>query len=128
MNETSKVVHRGGCHCGQVTFELRAPVDLTVIECNCSICTMSAFLHLIVSADDFTLHSGSESLQEYTFNTGAAKHLFCRHCGVKSFYVPRSHPDGFSVNARCLVPGTYRELSVTPFDGKNWEAAIDGIR
>lgn len=120
--------HRGGCHCGAVAFEVDAPARLTVQECNCSICTMTGFLHLIVPASRFRLLRGSDDLTTYTFNTGAAKHLFCRRCGIKSFYVPRSHPDGFSVNARCLDADTIRSQRVEPFDGAAWEANVGKLR
>ncbi len=98
-----------------------------VLDCNCSICMMSGFLHLIVPASRFRLASGGGDLVEYTFNTGAAKHLFCRHCGIKSFYVPRSHPDGFSVNARCLDPGSIESLHITPFNDNERDAATASI-
>lgn len=117
------VTHRGGCHCGAVRFEFDAPPALEALECNCSICARTAFLHLIVPAARFRLLAGAEALTEYTFNTKVAKHLFCRHCGVKSFYRPRSHPDGWSVNARCLDPGTVTGLTVAPFDGRDWDKA-----
>ena len=116
-----KVVHRGGCHCGAVRFEVRAPATVTVQRCNCSICTKTAFLHLIVPGADFTLAAGADQLTTYTFNTGVAQHRFCRTCGVKSFYVPRSNPDGFSVNLRCLDPGTVERAIVEDFDGRDWE-------
>jgi hypothetical protein len=92
-----------------------------VADCNCSMCGKAGYLHLIVRAGEFKLLSGQEALTTYTFNTGAAKHLFCSVCGIKSFYVPRSHPDGFSVNARCLDPGTLEEMTVKPFNGREWE-------
>lgn len=122
------VVHRGGCHCGAVTFEVDAPAALAVDDCNCSICAKSGYLHLIVQRDRFRLLGGGDMLTEYTFNTGAAKHLFCRRCGIKSFYIPRSHPDGYSVNARCLDPATVVSLDVTPFDGRNWEANVGKLK
>ena len=117
------VVHRGGCHCGRVRFEVEAPARLSVAECNCSICAKSGFLHLIVPKSRFHLLQGQEFLTTYTFNTGVAKHLFCSVCGVKSFYLPRSHPDGYSINARCLDEGTVEELTVAaePFNGREWE-------
>jgi len=114
---------QGGCHCGAVRFSVRAGPDLEVMDCNCSMCRRSGYLHLIVRAADFELLSGSEMLVEYRFNTGTARHLFCRRCGIKPFYVPRSHPDGYSVNARCLDEGCYRSLSIRPFDGRHWEVA-----
>jgi hypothetical protein len=116
-------VHRGGCHCGAVRFEVEAPARIEAHECNCSICRMVGYLHLIVPAARFRLLEGAEALTEYRFNTGTARHLFCRHCGVKSFYVPRSNPDGYSVNVRCLDPATLEAVEVVPFDGRNWEAA-----
>lgn len=83
---------------------------------------MVGFLHLIVTADRFKLLSGADALTAYSFNTRTARHLFCSTCGIKSFYVPRSHPDGFSVNARCLDPGTAAQISIEKTDGRNWEA------
>src|SRR5574339_591834 len=121
MSSPALVTHRGGCHCGAVAFEVDAPARLVVQECNCSICAASGFWHLIVPAARFRLLRGRDALSEYTFGTGVARHLFCRTCGVKSFYVPRSNPDGYSVNARCLEPRTIAKLRITPFDGRNWE-------
>ena len=115
------MLHTGGCHCGRVAFEVRAPARLQVAECNCSICAKSGYLHLIVPKSQLRLLRGEESLTTYTFNTGRAKHLFCSTCGVKSFYVPRSHPDGYSVNARCLDPATIEAIEVEPLDGREWE-------
>jgi hypothetical protein len=115
------VRHRGGCHCGAVAFEVDAPARLTVSDCNCSICRMSGYWHLIVPRTRFRLVKGADSLTEYRFNTGTARHLFCRHCGVKSFYVPRSNPDGYSVNARCLDPATIEHVEVEPFDDRERE-------
>lgn len=110
------ITHRGGCHCGAVRFEVDAPAHLTLLDCNCSICRMTAFQHLIVPASRFRLIQGAEALTEYRFNTGTAKHRFCKHCGVKSFYVPRSHPDGYSINARCLDAGTVTGVELELFD------------
>lgn len=122
------IIHKGGCHCGAVRYEVDAPADIKVTECNCSICSKSGILHLIVDKDQFRLLSGEDNLATYTFDTGEAKHHFCKTCGIKSFYVPRSHPDGFSVNARCLDEGTVNSMSITPFDGKNWEENIEALR
>ena len=115
------ITHSGGCHCGRVRFEVDAPAELQVDECNCSMCSRFGYLHLIVPAGRFRLVRGQEALTNYTFNTGTAKHLFCSTCGVKSFYVPRSHPDGFSVNARCIDSATVTGMKISPVDGRNWE-------
>jgi len=122
VSEQEMVVHRGGCHCGRVRFEVDAPRDPEVQSCNCSLCSMTAYLHLIVPRSRFRLLTPWEELSTYTFNTGSAKHLFCRTCGIKSFYVPRSNPDGYSVNLRCLDPGTLGDPRIVPFDGRNWES------
>jgi hypothetical protein len=115
------LTHAGGCHCGQVRFEVLAPAAIEVTDCNCSVCSRSGYLHLIVPAERFKLLSGREALSTYTFNTHTAQHHFCSRCGVKSFYVPRSHPNGVSVNARCIDSGTIESMSVIPFNGREWE-------
>jgi hypothetical protein len=119
--------HRGGCHCGCVRFEVDAPARIEALDCNCSICRMSGFVHLIVPAARFRLVSGADALVEYTFGTGAARHRFCRVCGVKSFYVPRSNPDGIDVNVRCIDEGTIESVRVTPFDDRDRAASEAGI-
>jgi hypothetical protein len=122
------VTHTGGCHCGRVRFEVTAPAVLEVSDCNCSICAKSGYLHLIVPGSRFKLLRGAGDLTTYQFNTGTARHLFCAHCGIKSFYVPRSHPDGFSVNARCLDEGTVEHLDIRSFNGREWERMYPGGR
>jgi hypothetical protein len=114
------MIYRGGCHCGAVRFEVEAPERLLVQDCNCSLCAMTGFLHLIVPKSKFRLVKGEENITTYTFNTGVAKHTFCRTCGIKSFYVPRSNPDGIDVNVRCLDEPP-REMTIEPFDGRDWE-------
>jgi hypothetical protein len=118
----------GGCHCGAVRFSASMPESpVPALACNCSICAMTGFLHVMVPHDRFELLTGRDSLTSYRFGSGAADHLFCSNCGVKSFYQPRSHPDAWSVNAHCLDDAP--ELSVEQFDGRNWEQAkarLDG--
>lgn len=119
--------HKGGCHCGSVKFEIDAPAVIEASRCNCSICHMSGFLHLFVSRNKFRLLTGDDAITTYTFNTGVAQHYFCKHCGIKSFYLPRSHPDGLSINVNCLDPATVESLNETPFDGRNWEQNISEL-
>jgi hypothetical protein len=112
----------GGCHCGAVRFTAKM-VDPPVpaLDCNCSICSMTGFLHIVVLHEDFELVTGRDALATYRFGTGAAEHLFCSNCGVKSFYQPRSHPEAWSLNARCLDEPV--ELEIEQFDGREWESA-----
>ena len=112
----------GGCHCGAVRFQARLPSRLVVQDCNCSMCAKLGYLHAIVAEDAFRLVSNADQLTRYRFNTGVAEHLFCATCGVKSFYRPRSNPDGWSVNARCLDDFGALDLAIEPFDGRDWEA------
>ena len=115
------MLHQGGCHCGAVRFEVEVPDNPEIEDCNCSICRMSGFLHLIVPASRFRLLQGEDALTTYRFNTGVAEHRFCRVCGIKPFYVPRSNPDGMDVNLRCLDSWP-QGARIVPFDGQNWEA------
>jgi hypothetical protein len=127
MTTAALVVHRGSCHCGRVRFEVDAPASIAALDCNCSICRISGFLHLIVPAAQFRLLSGESDLTEYTFNTGTAKHRFCRVCGIKSFYLPRSNPDGFDVNVHCLDPSTIEHIDVSVFDDTRRETSEAAI-
>jgi hypothetical protein len=116
-------VMQGGCHCGRVRFRVAA--DLTgVTQCNCSMCTKKGILHLIVPPAQFELLSGEGDLVTYQFNTGTAQHTFCRVCGIHPFYVPRSDPDKIDVNVRCLDDVDLAAIAIKPFDGRNWEAAM----
>jgi hypothetical protein len=114
----------GGCHCGRVRFKVQGNADVAADQCNCSICHMSGYLHMLVEKDAFDLQSGEDALQCYTYNSGIAQHYFCGQCGIKSFYIPRSHPDGVSVNVNCLDQADINSITVTPFDGENWEKNV----
>lgn len=124
---TAKSWKQGGCHCGAITFEIYVDHDIIAEECNCSICRMTGFTHLIVPKSRFRLLTGEGQLTEYTFNTGVAKHLFCRVCGVKSFYVPRSNSDGYSANLRCMDRDQFHSIEIRKFDGENWEANAEKL-
>ncbi len=114
------MIYQGSCHCGAVRFEVEAPEHIEADRCNCSICTKSGFLHMIVPLSRFKLLSGEESITTYRFNTGIAKHTFCKQCGVKPFYTPRSNPDGIDINVHCLDTEPV-SVTITEFDGQNWE-------
>jgi hypothetical protein len=115
---------QGGCHCGRVRFQVTADLDRITV-CNCSICTKKGILHLIVPPEQFKLLSGQDELATYQFNTGTAKHIFCKTCGIHPFYVPRSDPDKIDVNARCIDDIDLAALELRYFDGKNWELAME---
>ena len=115
------MIYQGSCHCKAVRFEIEAPKVIEADRCNCSICSKTGFLHLILPLSKFTLLSGEDMLTSYRFNTGVAQHTFCSKCGIKPFYIPRSNPDGIDINVNCL--DTQPEaINITEFDGKNWEA------
>ncbi len=114
------MIYHGSCHCGAIQFQVEAPEKIKCAECNCSICSKSGYLHLIVPRSKLKLLQGASSIATYSWGTGIAKHTFCKTCGIKPFYIPRSNPDGYDVNVRCLDPVPV-ELEIEPFDGKNWE-------
>jgi len=112
----------GGCHCGAVRFRATMPdPPVPALKCNCSMCSRTGFLHIIVPHYEFVLEQGADQLTSYRFGTRTAEHLFCSVCGVKSFYQPRSHPDAWSVNAHCLDQPV--DLEIEKFDGRDWERA-----
>ena len=121
------ITHRGGCHCGRVRFEVDAPAEILVDDCNCSMCSRFGYLHLIVPADRFRLVQGQDALTTYTFNTGTAKHYFCSICGIYTFHQRRSNNGQYGVNVACLKgmsPFDFAEVPV--LDGVNHPA--DGGR
>jgi hypothetical protein len=114
----------GGCHCGGVRFRCTLPsCEVELLDCNCLMCRRSGYLHLTFPHADFELLTPRAAITSYRFGTGAAEHLFCATCGVKSFYQPRSHAHAWSVNYRCLEDGHDLTPTVIPFDGRNWESA-----
>lgn len=119
---TQKLSVEGGCHCGNVRFKVKIKRKSEVQNCNCSMCSMCGYQHLIVPAADFQLKTSFSALSEYRFRSKTARHFFCSNCGVKSFYVPRSNPDGYSINVRCLELPDNCELDFSDFDGMNWSA------
>jgi hypothetical protein len=127
-DERPRIACEGGCHCGRVRFRLELPERIRVLRCNCSICSLTGYQHLTVAREHFDLLSGSEDLAEYRFNTGVARHWFCRHCGIKSFYVPRSHPDAYSVHLACVALPDEIVVEWVDFDGADWEGHIESIR
>ena len=121
MSRAEPVWRSGGCHCGAVRFEVAVTAGVEAQACNCSMCEKVGFIHLIVPESRFRLTAGQDVLTHYRFNSGVADHQFCSVCGVKSFYRPRSNPDGWSVNARCLDDAAGLAITILPFDGRDWE-------
>ncbi len=119
-NKKRVMIYNGSCHCKAVTFQVEAPDEIDAEDCNCTICTKTGFLHLIVPKNKFTLLTGKSNITTYTYNTGVAQHYFCKTCGIKPFYIPRSNPDGIDINVRCLdkQPST---INIIKFDGQHWE-------
>ena len=126
MSETLR--HRAGCHCGAVRFEFDAPAKVDVTLCNCSVCGMTGYEHVFVPQGDLRFLSGEDNLTEYQFNTKAAVHMFCKTCGIKPLYRPRSHPESWSVNLRCVEGGSLKMARRIDFDGQDWEGNIAGLR
>ena len=122
------VLHKGSCHCGAVQFEFDAPDKVDVTDCNCSMCSMMGYEHVFVPQDNLRFLSGESALTEYRFNTGQAVHMFCKTCGIKPLYRPRSHPEAWSVNLRCVEAGTLSITKRIPFDGQDWEGNIAALK
>ncbi|KAL9272980.1 Centromere protein V-like protein [Drosera capensis] len=122
--DSDLVMHCGGCHCRSVRWQVEAPSSVVAWECNCSDCSMRGNTSFIVPSEKFELLGNSkEFLTTYTFGTHTAKHTFCKVCGITSFYMPKSNPDGIPVTYKCVDPGTLSHVEVRKFDGRNWDTA-----
>lgn len=119
--------HIASCHCGAVQVHFEAPKAVKVTLCNCSMCRRTGHKHVFIPQNEATL-IGEENLSLYTFGSGAAKHYFCKICGTRPFYIPRSHPDTYSVNLRCIENDTLSASETIEFDGQNWDQNIAGLR
>lgn len=101
--------YEGSCHCGKVRFEVELdPADALV--CDCSICTKKGVIIGRVDEDDLELLTPLEELTLYQFNKRIAKHYFCPVCGIHTFNRPRSAPERWAVNLRCLAGVDFAEL------------------
>ncbi|KAL8046975.1 hypothetical protein ABFX02_08G208800 [Erythranthe guttata] len=120
------IMHNGGCHCKRVRWKVRAPPSVVTWQCNCSDCSMRGNIHFVVPSSDFELDEDSRKfLTTYTFGTHTAKHIFCNVCGITSFYIPRSNPDGVAVTFSCVDRGTLKHVEIRQFDGQDWESEFD---
>lgn len=86
--------------------------------------TSPGFLGFVIKAPALKSLEGKEHLEEYTFNTGTAKHWFCKTCGISPLTVPRSFPEGYNINYRCLQRDYVAFAEVTPRDGQHWEETM----
>ena len=127
MNK-NMVTHLGSCHCKQIQFEVIGEDNIKVLDCSCSICSIINYKHYIVDKSQFKLLKGKKYLSTYTFNTNVATHLFCKNCGITSFYIPRSHPESISVNLNCIHSKTINKVNIIKFDGKHWKKNINKIK
>ena len=122
------IKHLGSCHCKQIKFEVIGKNNIQVLDCSCSICSILNYKHYVVDKSQFKLLKGKKYLSTYTFNTKVAKHMFCKICGIKSFYIPRSHPDSISINLNCINSKTINKVKIIKFDGKHWKKNINKIK
>jgi hypothetical protein len=125
-----KKMYRGSCHCGAVEFEASIDLSAETSKCNCSVCTKSRFWKAIVLAADFKVLKGEQSLTDYQFGRKNIHHLFCKHCGVKSFG-RGALPNGdvfYAINVASLDDATTTEWAEAPVvfqDGRNdaWDSS-----
>ena len=122
------ITHLGSCHCKQIQFEVTGKNNIQVLDCSCSICSIVNYKHYVVDKSQFKLLKGKKYLSTYTFNTKVAKHMFCKICGIKSFYIPRSHPESISINLNCINSKTINKVKIIKFDGKHWKKNINKIK
>lgn len=120
---------QGQCHCAAVKFEARIHDGLTsALRCTCSLCRMRGAVVVIAQREDIRITAGKTLLAEYRFNTGAARHFFCKICGIYTHHNRRFDPYQVAINVACIEgvsPFDFPEVPV--IDGVNHPLDGDGI-
>jgi hypothetical protein len=97
--------YRGSCHCRAVTFEADIDLSQGTGKCNCSMCWKMRNWSVLVKPEAFRLLSGEGDVVDYRFGSRQGSHLFCRHCGIRSFGrgdVPEIGGKFVSIQVSCL--------------------------
>ena len=114
------IYHDAACHCGSVRFRVRlADGSASRRRCTCSFWRMRGAVVVSARLADIEILAGADNLTLYQFNTRAAKHWFCKTCGIYTHHQRRSKPDEFGINVACLT-------GVSPFDFAE-VPVVDGV-
>src|SRR5262249_31737747 len=106
------------CHCGNIRLEVTAELS-EVVDCNCSICVRSGFLHWYVAPEQVRLESPSRRFSTFVWRSVSGGQHFCPTCGIAVMRTSTQYPPPISINARCLEEVDLASLTIRRFDGKH---------
>ena len=112
-----KQTYTGSCHCGDVRFEVDMDLD-HVRVCDCSLCRKRGALIHRVEDEDLRVLTALEALTLYQWHTRVAKDYFCPRCGVLPFRRPRTAPEMWAVNVRCLDGVDLNSIPIAHVQGR----------
>jgi len=125
------VLIRGGCHCGNISFELEwepDPAEIRARACGCSFCVKHGGLWTSNPAGALRVRVSEASLvSKYAFGTRTADFHLCARCGVVP--VVTSEIDGrlyavVNVNAFNGVDPSIVRRAPASFEGEDVEARL----
>ena len=120
------MIHRGGCHCGNLRFALDSALALTALPlraCQCSFCRHHGARSTSDPAGRIRFEArDAAKLTRYRFGLKLADFLICAHCGIYVGATMREGGTQFAIiNANALddVAQLTQDASPMDYDGED---------
>lgn len=119
----------GGCHCGNVKYQLQWLPDSMVIparQCSCSFCTKHGAVWTSCPAGSLHIDiKDPQKMQAYEFSTRTTQFQICTQCGVVPFSTCMIEQRLYAVvNTSTFEPSADWQLNISPMSFDNEDVAV----